>query len=181
MGRPPVIGVLASLVVAIACVVTSARRLASAVAPTSFDAELLRAALPDAASVAVLRARLEARSDTSWERDLLDALAEPFADARDALVDTQVLELGWLVGRWARVPRVCASISASTGGFFGALAIIVAQGPVGEALTPALDSFAIGVLGAALCATVLVRSRAAGKAHAAASERLVAHLRALTA
>ena len=57
-------------------------------------------------------------SDASWENELLSAFdADAITRAgRDGVVNEQLLELDWRGQRWARVPRVCASV-ATSGGF----------------------------------------------------------------
>jgi hypothetical protein len=183
-----VLAILLSLLVATGCIVASLQRLACATAPTSFAPELLQRALLDRQAADTLRAKLEGRQDSTWERDLLGALSEPNLVARQALIDEQVLELDWLSRRFARIPRVCASISASSGLFFASLAMIAVldvqadasgQSQVGAAVTLALDALSLGVVGASFSAAILVRSRSAAKARAAVAAALVDRLRTL--
>jgi hypothetical protein len=185
-----VLAILLSLLVATGCIVASLQRLACATAPTSLAPELLQRALLDRQAADTLRAKLEGRhhATLTWERDLLGALSEPDLVARQALIDEQVLELDWLSRRFARIPRVCASISASSGLFFASLAMIAVldvqadasgQSQVGAAVTLALDALSLGVVGASFSAAILVRSRSAAKARAAVAAALVDRLRTL--
>ena len=110
-----------------------------------------------------LAATTSAGSATSFR-----ALAEPDARSRDALVDEQLLELDWAARRWARVPRVCASIATSAGFLFGSLALL--QGSSyrrtraprqrsGQRSIAALNALAVGIAGTAFCVAVHVRAR----------------------
>jgi hypothetical protein len=183
-----VLAILLSFLVATGCIVASLQRLACATAPTSLAPELLQRALRDRQDAETLRTKLEARHDASWERDLLGALSEPDLVARQVLIDEQVLELDWLSRRFARIPRVCASISASSGLFFASLAMIAVldvqadasgQSQVGAAVTLALDALSLGVVGASFSAAILVRSRSVAKARAGAAAALIDRLRTL--
>jgi hypothetical protein len=175
---------LLSAVVAVGCILASARRLAWAVAPTSLDASLLLRTLrgSHAPPLAALRNAVLSRDDLGWERDVFRALAEPDARSRDALVDEQRLELDWAAQRWARVPRVCASISTSAGFLFGSVALLRGlELPADEGATPALgatlvaalNALAIGIAGTAFCVAVHIRARRVVRERLSAAERLV--------
>jgi len=188
--------VIAALIV-LACAAASARRVAYAASPTSFDAATLVAALhgddgarlfPDVC--AAIRA-----AGASWESDLLEAFAQPAA-ARAAHVDEQLGELEWHVARWERVPRVCASV-ASTSGFLLAALVMrlgladVAWAPadpetgIGAALNAlvfdAVSVAALGMAGTAFCVACQVHARRAAKARLAAADKLVDRLEELVA
>jgi hypothetical protein len=184
---------LLSAVVALACVLASARRLAWAVAPTSLDAGTLFDAVRDVDPThwPELRDALAATGrEPSWEGDLLHALAEPDPRSREALVVEQLLELDWSAQRWARVPRVCASIATSAGFLFGSIALLQGlalpaedgAGPAaGAALVSALNSLTIGIAGTAFCVAVHLRTRRIIRDRVQASERLVVRLQSLAA
>ncbi|MGH7298645.1 MAG: hypothetical protein ACRELB_27135 [Polyangiaceae bacterium] len=129
-------------------------------------------------------AALVARDDLGWEHDLGEAAAEPGGDVRDARLGEQLLELDWAVQRWARVPRVCASIATSAGFLFASLALLqglaVPAGPgsvgVRQTLFDALDALALGLAGTAFCVAVHLRARRAAPARVAAAQRLVGEL-----
>lgn len=178
---------LLSAVVALGCVLASARRLVFAVDATSLDPTLLARAFEsaDAAGRRALRDSLTARADLAWEHDVFAALAEPSAAARDAALEEQLIELDWRCQRWGRVPRVCASIATSAGFLFASVALM--QGlaaPAGEspavraALFAALDALVVGIAGTVFCAAVHLRTRRVSRDRLAATERLVARLRA---
>jgi hypothetical protein len=179
-----------SAAVATLCVLASARRLAWAVAPTPLDPTLLAAALArdPAGSAARLAALQVATADDpglAWERALLAAGGEGRAYVRDALLGELVTELEGRSARWARVPRVCASVSTSAGFFFATITVLQGfsigadSGPVDERATlfRALDAFAIGIAGGAFCGAVHVRARRAIRARLAGADALVARLR----
>lgn len=176
-----------------ACIFFSARRLSAVISPTRYDAKRLLAALSDAGALARLRDVLARRGEDSWERDLLDAASEPAPRAREALLDEQAMEAGWAIDRYARVPRVCASIATSSGFLCAAVTLITALGQgdgmdaladggaraMSEALSPALVALGVGLVGTAFCVAVQVRARAVAKVRRAAVDRLVDRVRAL--
>jgi hypothetical protein len=184
-----VLAIVAALV-SLACVVASSRRLALAVSPTSYDPGMLLAAIRDGANVRVIRDALvkaEAEVEShAWERDLLDAACASDPLARGALIEEQVLEADWATERWARVPRVCASVATSAGFLCGALGLIralgVEQGSAVEGspdLTTALDALALGIVGTAFCVAVHLRARTVTRSGRVAVDRLVDRLRTL--
>ena len=172
-----------SALVALGCVLASARRLSSAVAPVAIDPALLAPALAASSEPrTVLRSALasvEEGADLSWERDFFAALDAPTPEERSGLVNEQMLELEWRAGRWARMPRVCASICTSTGFLFASMALIqgLSQAPlpdVGAAVSPALDALSsVSIAGASFCIAVHVRTRRAVREWLLKAERLV--------
>jgi hypothetical protein len=178
-----------SAIVALACALASARRLAWAVAPTSLDAGMLLEAVSDPAGWPRLQSAVAALPGPTWEGDLFQALAERDPASRDALVTEQLLELDWTAQRWARVPRVCASIATSAGFLFGCIALLQGlavptgappddgSAPVlGAALFSALNALSLGIAGTAFCVAVHVRARRIVRERHQATERLVARL-----
>jgi hypothetical protein len=171
-----------SALVALACVAASVRRLSWAVAPIAIDPVQIGQALgrgPEA--VSAVRAALESvkeGEDLSWERDFFAALDTPESDERSGLLNEQLLDLEWRAARWARVPRVCASICTSSGFLFATMALIggLSQAPlpdVAAAVSPALDAFSVSIAGAAFCIAVHVRVRRAVREWLSAADRLV--------
>lgn len=137
----------------------------------------------------MVRDAVAAEPEPTWERDLFQALSEGDPRSRDALVTEQLLELDWTAQRWARVPRVCASIATSAGFLFGCIALL--QGlslPSEEGSTPALgvslfaalNALTIGIAGTAFCVAVHLRARRVVRERHQATERLVARLLALS-
>jgi hypothetical protein len=180
-----------SAIVALACALASARRLAWAVAPTSLDAGMLLDAVRDGRAWPRLQSVVAALPGPTWEGELFQALAEKDPAARDALVTEQLLELDWTAQRWARVPRVCASIATSAGFLFGCIALL--QGlalpmtpsddgsapALGLALFSALNALTLGIAGTAFCVAVHLRARRIVRERHQTTERLVARLLAL--
>jgi hypothetical protein len=170
-----------SALVALACMVASARRLSLAVAPIGVDPAQLAPVLGSPEAISALGAALASaddEEDLSWERDFFAALNAPTPDERSGLLNEQFLELEWRASRWARVPRVCASISTSAGFLFASMALIqgLSQGPlpdVSAAVAPALDAFSISVAGAAFCIAVHARARAIRREWVSVANRLV--------
>jgi hypothetical protein len=173
---------LLSALVALGCVFASSRRLAYAAAPCWLDAKALAVALRGLDSDA--RIRLEAsiaecpRAD--WEQRLVEAAATHDADARVALVNEELRELDWRAQRWARAPRVCASIATSAGFLCGCLALLGAlpesSGDAAAALVPAVDALAVGIAGASFCVAVQARCRRLVRERLAEADGLVERL-----
>jgi hypothetical protein len=174
-----------SALVALACVLASTRRLAWAASPTWLDPQLLADALRDehATDWPKLRAAIAACAGAQWENELFGALDNPDEYSRIAQVNEQLRELDWLARRWARVPRVCASVATSAGFLFACLALIggVADstGDVGRTLFSALDALAIGIVAASFCITVHIRAQRVVRERLAAADRLVERLEAV--
>ncbi len=176
--------VLAALV-ALACVAASTRRLWLAANATAIH--------PEEALDAVKRGGVEALGDAAnrepradWERDLLEALDAPDEKARVALVNEQLTELDWRIQKWARVPRVCASIAASFAFLLATLVLregltnetaflnadiaeLVVKGLVGDALTVA----ALGLVGTAFCIAAQSQAKRIAAARTKAADKLV--------
>jgi hypothetical protein len=179
---------LASALFAGGCVWASARRLAWAVAPTSLDPRLLVQALGTRRGElarSTLRAALDAGGATGWERDLLDATAEPDEGRSSALLNEQLSEFEERAGRWGGVPRVCARLATSGGFLFATIALLqglaapaddaLADG-LHAALMSALGSLAVGIAGTSFCVAIHFRARKARTERAAAVDALVQRL-----
>jgi hypothetical protein len=176
-----------ALLIAIACATASAARLRFALAPTVLDVPTLVLALANRTDdkVALLRAAAAHDPGADWELGLLDAMGAP-PWARVALVNEQLRELDHRVGKWSRVPRVCASICTSAGLLLATIALRIgltastetADGRtlIHAALIDAIDVAAIGIAGAAFCITLQMRSRRAAASRAEAVDRLVERL-----
>lgn len=126
-----------------------------------------------------LRAEIEGEPRADWERDLFEALDAP-ASVRVALVNEQLAELDYRAQRWARVPRVCASIASSTGFFFAALAMRAGLASdeidIEGAVLAAINVVAVGMAGTAFCIAAHVRAGAMTRARLAATDKLVERL-----
>jgi hypothetical protein len=173
-----------SAVVASACVLASAWRLVWAVSPTWLDPRLLIEALggpPE--SWASLRDAITACHDATWENDLLTALGAAEESSRIALVNEQLREMDWRAQRWARVPRVCASVATSAGFLFACITLMrgASSGSedAGSDLVSALDALAIGIAGTSFCFAVHLRVRRIVRERLAAADRLVERLEGL--
>jgi len=106
----------------VGCVAACTRRLYFATTPIAIHPAVWLAHVRRGEGERVARAASRMPA-ASWERELLAALAEPDEEARTGRVNEQLSELDFLLARWARVPRVCASISSSAGFLFGSLAV----------------------------------------------------------
>jgi hypothetical protein len=177
-----------ALIITALCVVASAIRLKFALAPTGMDPEALALALSRSSPGELGLGRLEdavAREPRAgWERALFESLRVASPE-REALVNEQLTELDYLVQKWVRVPRVCASICTSTG-FLLAAAVLRASlaapaetmdgQAVDAAVIQAIDVAAIGLAGAAFCIAIQMRARKAAASTAVAFDRLVERL-----
>jgi hypothetical protein len=185
-----------SALVAAACVLASARRLTFAVLPTWLDSKLLVQALRGE-RVGVpsppgrthgdwvrLRDAIAGCRDATWEHDLLAALEPPDERSRVALVNEQLREFDWRARRWARVPRVCASVATSAGFLFACVALMRALSlPTGDAsagLVPALNALAIGIAGTSFCVAAHLLARRVVIERLASAERFVEVLESCT-
>jgi len=183
-----------AILIALACAVASARRVwfaanATALHPDDVVRALARAKGPEA--IDRLRALVAKVPSADWERDLLEALAAP-PEQRIALVNEQLTELDHRIQRWARVPRVCASIATSSGFMLATLVLrnglaadpgdlpsdageLIVKGLVGSALTVA----AMGVIGTAFCIGAHAEAKRIAKARMKGADTMVERLEAL--
>ena len=182
-----------AVLVVLACAAASARRVWFAANATALHPDVVCTALSGAtgpAAIDALRTLVANEPDADWERDLLATLSAP-AEVRVALVNEQLTELDYRIQRWARVPRVCASISTSVGFMLATLVLrtaladtgdvpieigeLVIRGLVGDALTVG----AMGIVGTAFCIGAQSEARRIAKARAAGADRLVERLETL--
>ena len=179
-----------AVLVALACLAASARRLYFAAEASGLDPRVLVTTLRgdrDRARTAwrAIEAEIAQEPAASWERELVeavDARVEPAA--RVALVNEQLGELDYLAQRWSRVPRVCASVSASFGFMLASLALRDALASVDAvdvdgAVIGAINVVAVGLLGAVGCVAFQSRARHLTKERLAAVDKLVERLETL--
>ena len=184
---------LVAVLVTIACALASGRRIWFAANATALHPEDIHAALAGARgpeAVEALRLLVAKEPAADWERDLLAALAAPPAQ-RIALVNEQLTELDYRIQRWARVPRVCASIATSFGFMLATLVLrqgmadfsdlpsnvveLIVFGLVGDALTVA----AMGIVGTAFCIGAHSEARKIATRRMKAADKLVERLETL--
>jgi len=135
-----------------------------------------------------MRDAIRADDRLEWERGLFEAFASRDVRTRDALVSEQLVDLDGLVQRWARVPRVSASVATSAGLLFALLALLKGLAVAGaedasafqEAFAAAVGALTLGVAGASFCIAVHVRSSRVLRARLTATARLIARLEALS-
>jgi hypothetical protein len=185
---------LVAILVALACAAASARRVwfaanATALHPDDVVDALARAKGPSA--IEGLRALVAKEPSADWERDLLEALGSP-PEQRVALVNEQLTELDYRIERWARVPRVCASIATTFGFMLATLVLrhgltadtrelssdvaeLIVKGLIGDALTVA----AMGVVGTAFCLGAQAEAKRIAKGRMKGADRLVERLEGL--
>jgi hypothetical protein len=186
---------LGAALVALACVSAAGRRLAWAVVPTPLKPRLLSAALEGEGASALrksLQSELARDPRLEWERELFAAFDEPGGASRDALINEQLLEFERRADRWARVPRVCASIGTSAGLLFGSLALLqglatpagpgvdAANETLQTALSSALAGVSFGIAATSFCVAVHVRAARASREGRAAVDALVDRLRCVS-
>jgi hypothetical protein len=173
--------VLFSAIVACGCVLASGLRLAWAVAPAGLDAKVLLQELEssDTGTAKAIATSLASFPELAWERGLWAALECRDAAERASLLNEELLELRWRAERWARVPRVSASIATSAAFFFACMGLIEGLTrpdtwpDVGRSVTPAIDSLSMGIAAASFCIAVHMRAGRASRQRLAAMERLV--------
>jgi hypothetical protein len=183
--------VACAILVAIACVAASTRRLWFAANPTALHPDDVVEALgaePNRAAIERLRKAIADAPECDWERDLFDALLDPREDARRALVNEQLTELDLRMQRWARVPRVCASIATSVAIMLGTLVLrnALADAPdltgelgtlfVRDVVSDAIAVVAFGVVGTVFCIAANVHTRRMTRARLEASDRMIEKL-----
>jgi hypothetical protein len=178
-----------SAVVATACVVASGRRLAWAIAPMAVDPRVILRALEtdrDGATRRRLQRVLASNDRFAWESEFFAAFDEVDEQARDARVSEQLTELDGRARRWARVPRVCASIGTSTGMLLACIALlqglavpgadIAAQMAIDGAMPSALAALSLGIAATSFCVAVHVRAARVYRERRAAIDELVERL-----
>jgi hypothetical protein len=187
--------VVAAVLAALACVAASARRLWFAAHATVLHPddviELLEREGP--AVLASLREAVAKDPDADWERDLFAALAAPRPEVRAALVNEQLTELDHRLQRWARVPRVCASVATSVGILLGTLVLRrgLAEAPdltgelgelfVRDVLGDAISVASLGVIGTAFCIGAHAHARRMTRERTQAADRMIEKLEAAAA
>ena len=185
---------LVAIIVALTCAAASARRVWFAANATAFHPDDIRAALAGAQGsepIAALRELLAMEPAADWERDLLSALAAP-PDLRVALINEQLTELDYRIQRWARVPRVCASITTSAGFMLGTLVLRnglaadvseltsdMAERMVRGLVADALLVGAMGLIGMAFCIGAQAEAKRISKARLKGADTLVERLESL--
>lgn len=179
--------VVAALACAL-CVAASVRRLWFVTHPTALHPDDVIALATGPTAIANVRDRIAEVPEADWERDLVEALGAPNADARIALVNEQLTELDLRIGRWERVPRVCASVATSVGIMLGTLVLRDGlanapdlSGEGGERFVRAIVSDAIsvaawGMVGTAFCIAAHAQARRIGRDRLAAADRMVEKL-----
>ena len=183
---------LIAAIVSLACALASLRRLRFAHEATGLEPARLASALrvkEGVTPVALedLAQALGRDPATSWERDLVRAVLEPEEGRRAAEINDRLMDVEHGAQRWARVPRVCASIATSAGFLLGSLALrqglLDAEpgGPVDALIMRAVDAVAIGVAGATFCVAVHLRAGKLVKERLRAVDDLVSRLETLRA
>ena len=175
---------VAAALVTLGCAAACAARLYFATNPIAFHPGVWLAHLKRGEGERVARA-IERVPTATWERELLAALAEPDDVARTGRVNESLHELDFLLTRWARVPRVCASIASSAGFLFGSLVLrfglVAAGSAAAEARHDAIDAVVLqavnvavlGMAGAAFAIASQYRARRAAQAFQRDADALV--------
>jgi hypothetical protein len=182
-----------AIVIALACVVASAERLKRVTLATPIaPAPIVRALRGDAGRdrAEAVRAALKEEPEGTWERELAEAF-DHRNDVRAAEVNELLSELDFRLQSWARVPRVCASIAASSGFLLASLALRnglavatdlpaqVQELAIGQAVRAAVDVAALGISGAIFCIALGRRATKAAKVRLQEVDQVVERLEAL--
>lgn len=186
--------VAVAIVVALACIAASARRLWFAATPTALHPDDVVAFLGSSAGstgIERLRERIADVPAAEWERSVVEALSDERPDARIALVNEQLTELDLRASRWDRVPRVCASIATSAGIMLGTLVLrnglATATDLTGEAgerfvrgiVEDAVSVAAFAIVGTVFCIAAHQQARRLARERLAAADRMIEKLEAL--
>jgi hypothetical protein len=178
---------IVAALIALSCVAASLHRVRIVLGATALDTQVVLETLrrrPKHEWVPVFASLASGTPVGSFERDLADALRAPRAK-RAALVHAALRELDFELGRWLKVPRLCASISTSGCLFVGTMilrAALVSGDVFDTDLTElvtvglagrALDVAATGVVGAAACIALHGASLRLKRAEAAGADGLV--------
>lgn len=172
-------------VVALVCAAASLQRLSFALAPTALDPKLLSDGIAKGnPSLDDVERAISRVPGADWERDLTRAMRKP-AEERVGDVNEQLLELDQLASRWARVPRVCASVATSFGFLLGSLALregLLDPDPehIDQLIVRALNVVAVGVAGAIVCVAVHFRAGRAAKSRLVVVDGFVERLEKLS-
>lgn len=181
--------VLAALVSA-SCIAAALRRLVLVYEAVSFDPDALLREFrgnEGRARAPALLAELVREAPETLDRDLYEALADSGPN-RIAHVTSALIEVDFRFERWARVPRVCASIASSAGFLLAtwALRIALLDAPAaGEehfrdalegAIGAALGVAAIGAAGTVACLSIFYEARRVARARRDTTEKLVERL-----
>ncbi len=172
---------LVAIGIAVICVAASARRLMFAAQATALDVGVLLAAVRETPeSWPSIRDAITREPAAEWERELLVALDSKHV----ALVNEQLSELDYTAQRWARVPRVCASIASSSGFLLAALvmrdALASEDVDVNAAIAAAINAVVVGLASAAFCVAAHLRARTMVRERLATTDKLVERLELLS-
>lgn len=169
---------ISAIVIVALCIAASGRRLAFAAEASGLDAKVLLAAVRQGVPWLAIADAIGEEPAAAWERDLIEALRSRQA----ALVNEQLGELDYEAQRWARVPRVCASIATSAGFLLASLAVRegleAEHADVNGAIASALNAATVGIAGAAFCIAAHVRAGAMVKERLAVTDKLIERLEA---
>jgi hypothetical protein len=178
---------IAAAIVAVACSAASARRMYYATHATAWHPALLLDVIgkaPDRATVDRLRALAEKDERADWERDFFAALSNEDEKVRAALVNEQLTELDWRMGKWASVPRICTRISTSCAFLLAALLfrkVLLETDDLSERALIALVVQGVSVVlfgfaGTIFCIVAHHAARTAAKARLEAADKVVERL-----
>lgn len=162
----------------LACIVASAKRLQTVIAPIGLSLDELSAhadsirkeSLEPASGMATehgarafhrMRQLLTGLRSDSWEHELGCALALPPSERR-ARIGELVTDFEHIAGRGMRVPRVCASLSTTSAFLLSTLMLRRGLSSIGGAddiavmplVEEAVAVIALGIMGAVFCAVI---------------------------
>ncbi|MBK6690936.1 MAG: hypothetical protein IPG50_01805 [Myxococcales bacterium] len=179
--------------VSVACVAAAARRLVFLLDASAFDPDLLLNALRGDAGQRLVGPLVDAMVKEGHVADESDLLVAIRSNADPGMLSEHLLELDYRFERWARVPRVCASIASSTGLLFATWAMRAAlgsapalgdeafNGAVEAAIGQALAVVGVGAVGTIACIAVVYEARRLGRARRSAFDQLTRRLEVLLA
>ena len=168
------------------CAAASLRRVFLVILATPFDLAAIANGLRGVSSEQArdLGAALARVPEADWEAAVFAASREP-PDARAASLGEAATEIGFRTGRWARVPRVSATLASSLGFLLATISLRVGLSDLGSdvdaaggasidlAVFDAIDVAAVGLVGAAFCIAAQATARRALARRLLAADRLI--------
>lgn len=183
------VALIISLLMTGICVGTSAMRLRFVLQATHYHPSVLQEALRGDMGrrrAPKLTTVVQGAAPHSWESELIEAMHAATPQARAARVNELLTELDHRLSRWARVPRVCASIASSSGFLLASLALRnglleadTSREVVDAAVMAAIEVASAGILGTVGCIAIQMRARAEARARLRETDKLVERLEAV--
>jgi hypothetical protein len=175
---------IAAVLVAVGCAAACVARLHFVTNATALHPAVLLARIRRGEAERV-RDAIAKEPKAVWERELLEAVTDPNEEVRAARINEQITELDFHLGRWQRVPRVCASVASSAGFLLGSLVlrfglVAATSAPddqrgdaINDVVVQAINVAVFGVAGATFAIAAQYRAKRLAKAFQRDADALV--------